>query len=175
METEIYCLVDPHGHVHSDDAADSYAAVAERFGLNEAECQKYRFDLTTRRVVADHATPAGAIAIQAYLNQRFGTPEQLMHVAADGHLTKQALLDLLDIGSRRAYLDACAAIDRHYTDDCADTGDPCLASGCSIDRPAGEVCLQPTLRAGTDYQKVCGAEWVKIFRSPEHRIAPWKH
>ena len=61
-------------------------------------------------------------------------------------------------------LDACAVIERQYTDDCAK--DPCLDAGCSMDH---EVCLHPLLRAGTEYHKACAVEWVKLFANHENR------
>jgi hypothetical protein len=33
----------------------------------------------------------------------------------------------------------------------------------------GEVCLQPLLRAGTEYHKACAAEWTKLFVIRENR------
>jgi len=34
---------------------------------------------------------------------------------------------------------------------------------------AGEVCLQPLLRSGTEYHKACAAEWAKLYAAPENR------
>ena len=42
----------------------------------------------------------------------------------------------------------------------------CLESGCAIDQAAGEVCLQPLLRAGRDYDAACSGQWVKLVESP---------
>ena len=94
------------------------------------------------------------------------TPERLMALAAEGRLTKHALSALLAVQPRHVFLDACAAIEKNYTDDCAAANDPCLESGCSMD---GEVCLEPLLRAGTEYHKACAAEWVKLFANRENR------
>ena len=175
MSRTIYCLVDAGGKVHINGAAESHADLAAHLGLNERECQKYRFDLTERHILTDGAMPAGAVAAQAYLNQRVGSPERLMRFAEDGHLSKSVLVNLLDEDSRRPYLEACAAIERKYTEECAAQRDSCLESGCSIDRAAGEVCLEPLLRAGRDYQKACAAEWVRLFRRPENRIDAWRN
>ena len=68
--------------------------------------------------------------------------------------------------TRRLFLDACARIEKAYTAECAATNDPCLESGCAIDQAAGEVCLQPLLRAGRDYDAACAAEWVKLVEGP---------
>jgi hypothetical protein len=174
MEGTIYCLVDTGGKVYVTDVAASHADVAAHFALNESDCQKYRFDVADRRLLAERATPASAVAAQAFLNQRVGTAERLMQFAEEGHLSKAALASLLGIESRRPYLDACAAIERKYTAECAGKNDPCLESGCSMDRAAGETCLQPLLNAGLTYQQECTAEWIDTFRSPQNRIDAWK-
>jgi hypothetical protein len=69
--------------------------------------------------------------------------------------------------AREKFLEACAIIEKKYTDECADSGDPCLESGCSA---KGEICLQPLLRAGTEYHKKCGAEWAKLYFHEKNRI-----
>src|SRR5687767_522821 len=79
---------------------------------------------------------------------------------------REVLAALLDAPRRRAFLDACARIDKAYTAACAASNDPCLESGCAIDQAAGEVCLQPVLRAGRDYDAACAAEWVKLVEGP---------
>jgi hypothetical protein len=174
MNGTIYCLVDAGGRVYAEDGTESHADLAAHPGLNETECQKYGFDLTERRLVTNGAT-FGAIAALGHLNQRVGTPERLMHFAEDGHLSKDVLLSLLDVESRRPYLEACEAIEQKYTDECAAKSDSCLESGCSIDRAAGEVCLEPLSRAGVDYHKACGTAWGRLFRMPENRIDAWKN
>lgn len=174
METAIFCLVDTDGHVYVQDGARSYADVAAGLGMDETECQKYRFDLTARQFLVDRAVPFGAIAAHEYLDERVGTPEKLMQFAEEGHLSKDVLVHLLDPESRPAFLDACLVLEKRYTEECAARNDPCLESGCSIDQSTGEICLQPLMRAGREYQKACAAEWVKIFRNPGNRIAPWK-
>ena len=100
------------------------------------------------------------------------TPEELMKVAAQGGLPKRALVHLLDIEHRQAFLDGCAMIEKRYTEDCTAANDPCLESGCAVE---GEICLQPLLRAGVEYHKACGAEWIKLFADPRNRIDAWKH
>jgi hypothetical protein len=91
--------------------------------------------------------------------------EQFIRLAEEGQVPKDVLANLLDPQRRPAYLAACAAIERRYTEACDATGDPCLESGCSIDHEAGEVCLEPLLRAETEYQKACAAEWLKLYKS----------
>jgi hypothetical protein len=175
MDGTIYCLVDTGGKVYGDDLAESHADLAAHFALNESECQKYRFDVVDRRLLTDQATPSTALAAQAFLNQRVGTAERLMQFAEEGHLSKDVLARLLDVESRRPYLAACAAIEREYTGECGGTNDTCLESGCSIDRAAGEACLQPLLSAGVEYHKACAAEWINLFTRPQHRIDAWKN
>ena len=98
-------------------------------------------------------------------------PEQVMACAIEGRLTKHALASLLAPGPRWGFLDACAVIEKGYTDACTAAKDPCLESGCAC---VGEVCLQPLLQASTEYQSRCGAEWAKRFAEPYNRDASWK-
>lgn len=172
MDGTIYCLVDARGNVYSKDGADSHSSVAAEFGLNERECHCYRFDLTSRRLVADRATPSTNVAARTYLDQRVGTPEKLMAFAEEGHLPKSALVTLLNIENRRPYLEACAAIEKRYTEQCTAKDEPCLESGCALE---GETCLQPLLEAGIEYQKACAAEWVGRFQNPQKRIDIWRN
>ena len=44
-----------------------------------------------------------------------------------------------------------------------------MTSHRHIVNSADEVCLQPLLRAGTEYHKACAAEWVKLFANRENR------
>ena len=99
------------------------------------------------------------------------TPEALMVHAIEGRLTKHALASFLTPESRQAFLRACANIEQRLTDACAGAGDPCLESGCSCE---GEMCLQPILRAGTEYLRACGAEWVKFFADAQNRDRTWR-
>jgi hypothetical protein len=99
------------------------------------------------------------------------TPEQVMTHAIEGRLSKHALASLLTAQARRGFLAACATIEQQYTEDCQALNDPCLESGCSME---DERCLQPLLRAGTDYYKACGAEWATIFADGGNRDASWK-
>ena len=172
MEATIFCLVDVGGRAHVKDGAESYADVAAACGLDDKTCQQYRFDLSDRRLLTDRGSPANDRVVRAYMDQHVGTPEQLMTFAAEGHLPKQVLLNLVTIGKRRAYLDACAVIEKKYTDDCAAKNDPCLESGCAVE---GEICLQPLLRAGSEYHKACAAEWIKTFANPRNRIEVWRN
>ena len=80
--------------------------------------------------------------------------------ALEGRLSKLALADLLAADHRPTFLARCAAIEKRYTDDCAAANDPCLESGCAVE---GEICLQPLLRAESDYNKACGALWIELL------------
>jgi len=99
-----------------------------------------------------------------------GTPEHLIAVARQGRLPKEVLVQFLSIDKRPVYLDACGAVEKRYTETCTASGDPCLEGGCAAE---GEICLQPILRAGLDYLKTCGDEWVKLFADPRNRIEAW--
>jgi hypothetical protein len=101
------------------------------------------------------------------------TIERLTQLAANGHLSKDTLTQLLAPEQRKAYEDACGEIEKTYTHECQASGDPCLESGCSICE--GEVCLQPLMHAGVEYQKKCAAEWTRFFANPQNRIDAWKH
>ena len=98
------------------------------------------------------------------MDDLFDTPERLMERAAEGRLTKHALATLLAAPPRQQFLEACAGLEQRFTADCSK--DPCLDAGCSM---AGEVCLQPLLRSGTEYHKACAAEWAKLYAAPENR------
>jgi len=172
MEHMLHCLVDRGGRVYVAAIAQSYGDVAAQFGLDEATCDEYRFDLETRSIRVDKGSSKGLSAVREYLGARLGSPGKLMNFARAGGLTKESLASLLAPGSKRAYLTACAAIEKAYTDQCAPSTGACLESGCSVE---GEVCLQPLLRAGADYHKACGAEWVKLFGDPANRVDAWKN
>jgi hypothetical protein len=101
----------------------------------------------------------------------FDTPERLMLFALDGRFSKDALASLLSPASRPAFLQACSAVERRFTECCAAADDPCLESGCSCE---GETCLQPLLRAGAEYFAACGAEWVRFFADAENRERGWR-
>jgi hypothetical protein len=92
--------------------------------------------------------------------------QQLLRYAEEGRLTKHALATMLKPEPRQQFLKACAVIEKKFTDDCAAAKDPCLESGCSAE---GEICLQPLLRAGTEYHRAYAAEWAKLFASSENR------
>lgn len=169
MDT-IYCLVDADGKVYVKDGADPYSDVTAGFGLTEHECSIYRFDLTNRRLVPERTIVPGARAARSYVERRLGTPERLIAFAEEGHLSKQTLANLLTQTSRPAYIAACAAIEKRYTEACTAKNDPCLEEGCAVE---GECCLQPLLNAGVEYYKACAAEWVGMFREPKNRIAAW--
>jgi hypothetical protein len=98
------------------------------------------------------------------------TPEQVITQAMEGRLSKHALVSLLAPAARPEFLAACAKIELKYTEDCRALNDPCLESGCSME---GDRCLQPLLRAGTDYDKACGAEWAKLFVDTANRDLGW--
>jgi hypothetical protein len=169
----LYCLVDRRGTVHVTFSAESFADVARQSGVSDSDCHLYSFDLTTRRLTAHRATPASAIAAQSYFNQHLGTPERLMAFAEQGHLPKRALANLLSAEYRLPYLEACARIERRYTEACTASHDPCLESGCSVEGE-DETCLQPLLNAGVEYYRDCASEWIKAFRTPAHRVDAWK-
>jgi len=172
MDCNIYCLVDGHGHVFVKDGAVSHSEVAANFGLDADACNAYRFDLAARRVLVDRGSPAGDPAAAAYWEQHVGSPEKLMTFAVEGHLTKQVLGSLLGAADAPAYLDACTAIEKQYTADCAASDDRCLESGCAVE---GEICLEPLLRAGSEYHAACGAAWRTLFEDPRHRSQAWMH
>jgi hypothetical protein len=91
------------------------------------------------------------------------TPDQLMADAAEGRFTKAELAELLAIDHRRPFLDACAHVEKTYTEDCpARNHGPCLEAGCSVE---GEICLQPLLHAGSEYHKACAVEWLPFFKA----------
>ena len=171
MDSTVSCLVDAHGKVYVTGGAESQAEVAADFGLHERQCQEVRFDLAHRRFLADRPTPFGDNAARMYLDQSVGTPERLMTFAEDGHLPKGVLVGLLAIENRQPYLEACANIEKEYTEECTARNDPCLESGCAVE---GETCLQPLLGVGIEYHKACAAEWIKVFRRPENRIDAWR-
>jgi len=100
------------------------------------------------------------------------TAEQLIAFAKSGRLSKHALATLLAGESRTTFMNACAAIERRYTEACTAANDHCLASGCSLE---GEVCLQPVLRAGSDYNRACGEAWVPLFTDPANRVEGWQY
>jgi hypothetical protein len=106
------------------------------------------------------------------LDRYVGMPDRLMACAEAGQFPKGVLVNLLDLGHRQAYLDACAVIEKRYTEDCTRTNDACLESGCALE---DGICLQPLLRAGIEYERACGAEWLKLFRDPRNRIDAWKN
>jgi len=174
MTDVIYCLVDSKGEVYTRDGAESYADVAMIHGLDAEKCSEYRYDVVRRQLVEDRGTPFGSVAARGYFSRQLGTAARFMRFAAEGHVPHEVLLKVLDSSIRRPYLDTCASIERKYTTDCASSGDPCLESGCSIDHEAGEICLQPLLRAGGDYEKECTAAWITLFESPENRIDEWR-
>jgi len=169
MDGTIYCLVDTGGKVYVKDGAESYADVAADCELDEHACQKFRFNLTNRRLVVDRGQSASHRMVRTHIDRDVGTPDRLMEFAGAGHLPKGVLLNLLDMDNRQPYLDACAVIEKRYTEACTATSDPCLESGCAVE---GEVCLQPLLRAG---HRACAAAWITLFADPRHRIDAWKN
>lgn len=170
MDCDIYCLVDTSGHVYVKDRAASHSEVAANFGLDAHVCDTYRFDLSERRLLVDRGTPGSDRAAQAYWDRHVGTPERLMTFAAEGRLTKQVLGSLLGADDALTYRNACAVIERQYTEDCTAKKDPCLEPGCAAE---GEICLEPLLRAGLEYHRACGAAWKLLFADPRHRTQAW--
>ena len=92
------------------------------------------------------------------------TVRALTEQLPDAETLKHALADLLDADRRRVFLDHGAVIEKGHTAACTATADPCLESGCALE---DETCLQPLLRAATEYRETCGAEWLKLARSEE--------
>jgi hypothetical protein len=172
MDSAIYCLIGPEGKVFVKAGADSYADVAATYGLVEAECDKYRVDVPTRRLMADRADPSSAAGARQFVVLHLGSPERLMEFASEGLFPKRVLANLLSVERRSKYLEACAGIEKRYTEACTAKNDPCLESGCSTE---GEICLQPILSAADEYQKACAAEWIKLFQIPMNRIDVWKN
>ena len=123
------------------------------------------------RFFLDHG---GKVHTMNGFDECVGTAEHLVALAREGQLSKSLLAALLESDVRAQYLDACAAIEKHYSDACAAQNDPCLASGCSVEGE-GEICLQPLLRDETGYQKACAAAWVDFFADPRNRIGAWRH
>ena len=123
------------------------------------------------RFFLDHS---GKVHVVNGFDECVGTTEHLMALAREGQLSKTLMAALLESNVRAQYLKACADIERQYTDACTAQHDPCLASGCAVEGE-DEICLQPLLRAETDYQKACAAAWVKFFADPRNRIPAWRH
>lgn len=165
------CVVGAGDRVYVKDSARPPLDSASELGPNPPDYREYEFDLTTRRLMESPPLEADR-EILAFLDRRFGTPDRLMRFAEEGHLSKGVLASLLEIDDRRSYLEACATIERRFTEDCAAKNDPCLASGCFAD---DEVCLQPLLNAEVEYRKACADEWINRFKNPSSRITAWKH
>jgi len=100
----------------------------------------------------------------------FDQADRMMAHAVGGRFAKDVLAGMLTPASRAAFLDACAGIEKRYTEACAATHDPCLESGCSCE---DEVCLQPLERAAAEYRRACGAEWARLFADPANRDPFW--
>jgi hypothetical protein len=175
VEAAVYCLVDSGGTVHVTRGATSYADVAAACGVDENACRKYRFVLPARRLVADQNDPSSERSASLFLANCVGTPERLMAFAAEGWVTREALLELLSAPARAAFLDACGAIERQYTEACAAADDPCLESGCAIAGENGERCLQPLLRSRADYDRACTDAWLRSFAAAGNRVEVWRH
>jgi hypothetical protein len=167
VDDTVLCLVAAGDTVYVKNADPT-----SEFGPNPPDSQEFEFDLATRRLLADRLPSTGSHEVLAFIDRRLGTPEKLMTFAEQGHLSKGVSARLLETDDRRSYLDACAIIERQFTDDCAARNDPCLESGCSAQ---GEVCLQPLLNAPVEYRKACAVEWIKRFRNPKSRITAWKN
>jgi hypothetical protein len=168
MDDSIYLFVDADGTVNVKPGADR-PDVASGVDRDQRE---YRFDLRTRRLVTGAETSRDTIRAQRYVAERLSSPERLMAFAKEGSLPKAVLADLLSGDTRQAYLDACARVEREFTDACIAKGDPCLESGCSVEG-GDEICLNPLREAGAAYQQACAAEWVALFRTPSNRIDAW--
>ena len=44
-----------------------------------------------------------------------------------------------------------------------------------MDADSGDICLQPLLAAGEEYEKACVSEWMKLFMHPDSRVAAWRN
>jgi hypothetical protein len=174
MDATLYCLLGPNGDLHVTGNTTSFADFAATCHLSEPDCEEAHFDLAARTLGLDRVTPAGAERLQAFVDAHVGTPERLMDFALEGEMPKADLAGLLSLEDRPSYLEACARIERAYTEACAATHDACLASGCPVVDVPGEVCLQPLLRAGGAYRAACAEAWTRLFRSPAHRIGSWQ-
>ena len=159
MDSTIDVIVDARGQVF----------LAE--GMEPSVDHMHHFELSTRRMLGKCDDPTHDRAALNFVNQCVGTPGKLMEFAAEGRLPKSVLLQLLAAETRRTYLEACAAIEKQYTDECAASKDPCLESGCAVE---GEVCLQPLLRDGSGYRKKCAAVWIELFANPRNRVEAWR-
>jgi hypothetical protein len=93
------------------------------------------------------------------MTQTIQISDDVRRDAQAGRLSKQTLADLLAPDQRRAFLAACNAIDKSFTEACTATHDPCLESGCALE---GETCLQPLLRAEGEVQAAYGAAWTRF-------------
>ena len=89
--------------------------------------------------------------------------------AVDGRASKDSLAALLVPSARHRFFDACAEIEKHYTVACGKC-EPCLEGGCACE---GGICLQPLLRAESDYRAACGREWAALFADLENRDPLW--
>jgi hypothetical protein len=170
MDDSIYLLVDADGTVNVRPGED-FPGIASGLDRHQTE---YRFDLRTRRLTADAETSRDLAPAQHYVTEHFGNPERLMAFAKEGYLAKGVMADLLRPETRQAYLDACARVERAFTEACFSKGDPCLASGCSVES-GDEICLNPIREAGVEYQRACAAEWAALFETPANRIDAWKN
>jgi hypothetical protein len=124
-------------------------------------------DVSSRYVLDD----AGHLHEMDGTDTCIGTVEHLIALAWEGRLSKDLLAGLLEVDKRPEFLEACARIEKQYTDECAARNDPCLESGCAVE---GEICLQPLLNAGDEYRKACAAAWVTFFADPRNRVAAWR-
>jgi len=108
---------------------------------------------------------------EEHLARCTGDPKRLMTFASEGRFSKDVLANLLRTESRRAYLEACATIEKHFTDQCTAKAEHCLADGCAMD---GDVCLDALLKAGPEFCKACAEEWIPLFMNPENRVDEWR-
>ena len=154
-----------------DVVVDARGKVFFAEGMEPPAGHVHRFELSTRRMLGKCDDPTHNRAALNFVNQCVGTPGKLMEYAADGGLPKAVLLQLLATETQRTYLDACAAIEKQFTDECVASNDPCLESGCAVE---GEVCLQPLLRDGSGYRKRCAAVWIELFANPRNRVEAWR-
>ena len=140
---------------------------------------EFNFDLSTRQVMgpdqprylsSDWHLLSEIVLIDFYL--KVGTPETLMSFAAEGHLSKLELAELLSPEKRKLYLDTCARFEKAITEACTAKNDPCLESGCALE---GETCLNAILEAGDIYTTAYVSMWTALFINPDNRISVWRN
>jgi hypothetical protein len=94
------------------------------------------------------------------------SPDRVIELAGAGRIAKGELAELRNAHARAAFVNACAAIERSYTEACTAQHDPCLEGGCALE---GEICLAPLERSHPEYERACGAAFVELYLNPSNR------